>query len=655
MFTALKKLVGNENTANGATPSGGSSPRSGQPAAIDRSLQKMFAKGVHYNMKIVIKGDRNVGKTCLWRRLQGAKFESDYAPTNEIQVCHIQWSYKATDDIVKVEIWDVVDKGRKRRPLDGLKLNGALQVTQVPEVVTALDAEFIDVYKGTNGVIMVLDMTKAWTFEYVQRELPKVPEHIPVLVLNNHLDMKHHRAVSADQVKFFVEGLERGGTPIRYAESSMSNGFGLRFLHKFFNIPFLQLQRESLLGQLERNRCEMDATCEELDLLLESDETNYDLFVDRLGQRRRQVADSCANITMVPGAAPGKITGGGVLPAKLPKSVSLPAEITNTILNKRALNHHQPTSPVAPEKEELPPPKQAYTQRAYRSPDDYVNEAMGGGDLNKFLEDTEEELSKEASPESGSDDETAGNPLVCGFQDELDPEDLIPAKILSKGASPLNATEANTNKISSIDPAARQPKHNSAQNSAFNSDEPASKPVPTHSAQEPFEPPSATSSFEKSIENSPAAKVIEDRASQTGSIKDDFAVELKLEREEPDGTSSPAEWHPHDLDQLEKQAFDRLSSPEEVVLEAKDIVDGKEKRKHRKSSYSKKLKKEKSSSAKERATVEEYCSGGSGEDKKKKKKKKKKPKDNEKLDGRKLIEEDPLEAFLNDRSHYEAI
>lgn len=49
------------------------------------------------------------------------------------------------------------------------------------------------------------------------------------------------------------------------------------------------------MGQLERNRREMDATCEELDALLESDEANYDLFVDRLGQRRRQVADSCAN------------------------------------------------------------------------------------------------------------------------------------------------------------------------------------------------------------------------------------------------------------------------------------------------------------------------------------------------------------------------
>ncbi|XP_013880174.1 rab-like protein 6 isoform X5 [Austrofundulus limnaeus] len=310
MFSALKKLVGSEpgQPREKTIPAGVQS--------MNQSLQRRFAKGVQYNMKIVIRGDRNTGKSTLWYRLQGKKFVEEYIPTQEIQVTSIHWNYKiapyqATDDVVKVEVWDVVDKGQKcplhegvgkgKRRGDNLKLENEPQESD--EV--ALDAEFLDVYKNCNGVIMMFDITKQWTFNYILKELPKVPTHVPVCVLGNHRDMGEHRVILPDDIREFIAGLNRpmGSSYIHYAESSMKNGFGLKYLHRFFNIPFLQLQRETLLRQLETNQLDMDATLEELSVQQETEDQNYEIFLENLESRSKGYAS--------PGPANGQSPSSG--------------------------------------------------------------------------------------------------------------------------------------------------------------------------------------------------------------------------------------------------------------------------------------------------------------------------------------------------------
>ncbi|XP_056143927.1 rab-like protein 6 [Lampris incognitus] len=295
MFSALKKLVGSEP---------GQLREKNIPAGLqsmNQSLQRRFAKGVQYNMKIVIRGDRNTGKSTLWHRLQGKKFLEEYIPTQEIQATSIHWNYKTTDDVVKVEVWDVVDKGRGKKRGDNLKLENEPQESD--EV--ALDAEFLDVYKNCNGVIMMFDITKQWTFNYILRELPKVPNHVPVCVLGNHRDMGEHRVILPDDIRDLIAGLNRpmGSSYIHYAESSMKNGFGLKYLHRFFNIPFLQLQRETLLRQLETNQLDMDATLEELSVQQETEDQNYEIFLENLESRSKGYGS--------PGAANGQSPSSG--------------------------------------------------------------------------------------------------------------------------------------------------------------------------------------------------------------------------------------------------------------------------------------------------------------------------------------------------------
>lgn len=142
-----------------------------------------------------------------------------------------------------------------------------------PEIFTKL-LEFCKEKNRSEVIISNLGLSRTW--DYVKRELNSIPPHIPILVLGNRRDMGHHRAVAFDTVIYAIEALDEG-REVRYAESSMRYGFGLKFVHKFFNLPYLALQREALLKQVEVNEQEQVVTGHELDYYGESDDANYDL------------------------------------------------------------------------------------------------------------------------------------------------------------------------------------------------------------------------------------------------------------------------------------------------------------------------------------------------------------------------------------------
>ncbi|XP_024085959.1 rab-like protein 6 isoform X2 [Cimex lectularius] len=341
-----------------------------------------------------------------------------------IIVASIQWNYKTTDDVVKVEVWDIVDKGKKRtnQKIEGLKLKEC----DTP----ALDAEFIDVYKGTHGVILVLDITKVWTFNYVQKEIVKIPTDIPVLILGNHCDMSHHRTLNPEDVPYFIETLHRpkGAAQIRYTEASMSNGFGLKYIHKFFCLPFLQLQKETLLCQLEINSRELNLTVEELDIYQHGPDADYNLFLESLSKRRRQAADSsgvnlsqsCANLNTTLAHVPSIILGQGM---PIDRSTSMHEMKSNS---------------------------QTYNKPSTRSPDHTLNVVSqvvtsveefipDGGLLDKsFLEEIPTQRSPKVQEpvfDTDSDGDVGENPLVAGYQDDVDPDDNPTSNSLYKQTS----------------------------------------------------------------------------------------------------------------------------------------------------------------------------------------------------------------------------
>ena len=240
-----------------------------QIAKMDQAIANRFKKtGEKYNVKVVLRGDSATGKTALLRRLRGGDFISEYQPTNEIKTAHVEWKAKGSlRDEIMLEVWDVVDKANARKISESLTLahRAALMNGPVGEAnggieegahTFPLDATMIDVYSNAHAAIFCVDPSKKWTYEYVLREIEKVPTHLPVAICLNFRDYPaSKRLLHIGDVEQEVARLFSETRPIRpfVFETSMLNNFGLKALSTFLHVPFLCLKRTNLESQLKQN------------------------------------------------------------------------------------------------------------------------------------------------------------------------------------------------------------------------------------------------------------------------------------------------------------------------------------------------------------------------------------------------------------------
>ena len=255
----------------------GSKPAAGAPSAqqqmaatsaararsiklMDNSIRKKLrSTGIQYNMKVVLRGARGVGKSSLLSRLQGGKMPKVHAPTPSIRTATINWHFaKAREDAVKVEVWDVVDKA-----LDDSKSTATVNRAEPgAHSLGALDASMVNVYSNADAIILVCSMADAATLEYVRRELARCPADVPVLVLATFRDrpaaerefgeaeMRALLAAASDEPATAAAAAAETSPPQRrrlmMLECSLANCFGLDVLHSYLSVPFLTLKRRTV-------------------------------------------------------------------------------------------------------------------------------------------------------------------------------------------------------------------------------------------------------------------------------------------------------------------------------------------------------------------------------------------------------------------------
>jgi Ras-related protein Rab-1A len=136
----------------------------------------MAANDYDYLFKVLIIGNSGVGKSCLLLRFAEDMFSDNYISTIgvDFKIRKIELEGKS----IKLQIWDTAGQERFRT------------ITK-------------SYYRGSNGIIVVYDITDRESFDQVQHWMSEIDAHASAdvcrLLVGNKADLKDRRAVKTDE------------------------------------------------------------------------------------------------------------------------------------------------------------------------------------------------------------------------------------------------------------------------------------------------------------------------------------------------------------------------------------------------------------------------------------------------------------------------
>jgi Ras-related protein Rab-1A len=136
----------------------------------------MAANDYDYLFKVLIIGNSGVGKSCLLLR-----FAEDLFSDNYISTIGVDFKIRKLDldgKSIKLQIWDTAGQERFRT------------ITK-------------SYYRGSNGIVVVYDITDRESFEQVQHWMSEIDAHASAevcrLLVGNKADLNDKRAVKTDE------------------------------------------------------------------------------------------------------------------------------------------------------------------------------------------------------------------------------------------------------------------------------------------------------------------------------------------------------------------------------------------------------------------------------------------------------------------------